>query len=117
MPRVRDFQPENLHGYASSKLQVNWRPHKGFEGRVWQFLILLPRWYITTQARTMICTAADEALLEDLLEQHFGGYKIGPSYQRGIRPGVGQEIPQEPARSPCPRARRGSAGANHGSGG
>jgi len=32
----------------------------------------------------MICTAEDEALLEDLLEAHFGGYTVGPSYHRGI---------------------------------
>jgi hypothetical protein len=32
----------------------------------------------------MICTADDEAQLEDLLEKHFGGYSVGPSFQRGI---------------------------------
>ncbi len=32
----------------------------------------------------MICTAEDEALLEDLLEEHIGGYTVAPSYHRGI---------------------------------
>jgi hypothetical protein len=84
MPRVRDFQPASLHVHASPKLQVDWKPNTGFAGRVWQFLIFLPRWFLTAQGRTMICTPEDEALLEDLLEEHFGGYTVGPSYQRGI---------------------------------
>jgi len=84
MPRVRDFRPATLHAHSSPKLQVDWKPNIGFEGRVWQFLIFLPRWFLTSKGRTMICTAEDEALLEDLLEEHFGGYTVGPSYQRGI---------------------------------
>ncbi len=66
MPRVRDFRPATLAAQASPKLQVDWKPTIGFEGRVWQFLIFLPRWFLTSEGRTMICTAEDEALLEDL---------------------------------------------------
>jgi hypothetical protein len=84
MPRVRDFRPATLHAHASPKLQAGWNPNTGFEGRVWRFLIFLPRWLLTSEARTTICTAEDEALLEDALEEHFGGYTVGPSYQRGI---------------------------------
>src|SRR5438067_2274974 len=76
MPRVRDFRPASLHDQASPKLQVAWKPNVGFEGRVWQFLIFLPRWFLSSEGRTMICTAGDEALLEDLLETHFGGYTV-----------------------------------------
>jgi hypothetical protein len=84
MPRVRDFRPTTLDNFVSSKLRVDWRPDLGFEGRVWQFLIFLPRWLLTSQGRTAICSAEDKALLEDLIERHFGGYTVGPSYQRGI---------------------------------
>ena len=63
---------------------MDWKPKIGFEGRVWQFLIFLPRWFLTSEGRTIICTAEDEPMLEDLLEQHFGGYTVGPSYHRGI---------------------------------
>ncbi len=84
MPRVRDFRPAALDAYASPKLQVGARSKTAFEGPVWQFAIFLPRWLLTSAGRTMVCTAEDEARLEDLLEQHFGGYTVGPSYQRGI---------------------------------
>ncbi len=43
MPRVRDFRPATFQALASPKLQVDWKPDTGFEGRVWQFLIFLPR--------------------------------------------------------------------------
>jgi hypothetical protein len=84
MPRVREFRPAALDAYASPKLQVGARSETGFEGPVWQFAIFLPRWLLTSAGRNMICNAEDEARLEDLLEQHFGGYTVGPSYQRGI---------------------------------
>ena len=84
MPRVREFRPAGLRAHASPKLHVDWKPGRGFEGRVRQFLIFLPRWVLNSEGRTTICTAEDEALLEDLLEEHFGGYTVGPSYQRGI---------------------------------
>ena len=84
MPRVRDFRPAALEAYASPKLQVAWKPNAGFEGRVGQFRIFLPRWFLTAEGRTVICTAEDEALLEDLLGEHFGGYTVSPSYHRGL---------------------------------
>jgi hypothetical protein len=84
MPRARDFRAATLQAHVSSKLKVDWKPNTGFEGRVWQFLIFLPRWFLTSEWRTMICTAEDEALLEDHLEENFGGYTVGPSYHRGM---------------------------------
>ncbi len=84
MPRARDFDPTSLHPHASQRLQVKWKPGIGFKGRVWQFHIYLPRWLLTSEGKTAICTAEDESLLEDLLEDHFGGYTVGPSYQRGM---------------------------------
>jgi hypothetical protein len=84
MARVRDFDPGAIKAYASPHLHVDWEPITGLRGRVWQFMIFLPRWFLTADRRTMICTAADEANLEDLLESHFGGYTVSPSYHRGI---------------------------------
>jgi hypothetical protein len=84
MPRVRDFRPAALDAYVSTNLQVDWKPNVGFEGRVGQYLIFLPRWFLTAEGRTTICTAEDEALFEDLLGEHFGGYTVSPSYHRGI---------------------------------
>ncbi len=84
MPRVRDFDPAALHAYASPQLPVAWKPGAGFEGRAWQFQLFLPRWVVTSESRSMICTAEDEALLQDLLQEQFGGYTIAPSYYRGI---------------------------------
>jgi hypothetical protein len=84
MPRVRDFHPENLHSHASPRLHVDWKPNTGLEGRVWQFVIFLPRWLVASEIKTPICTTEDEALLEDFLEDRFGGYSVGPAYHRGI---------------------------------
>jgi hypothetical protein len=83
MPRVRDFRPAALNAYASPKLQVGAIRNR-IRWAVWQFAIFLPRWLLTSAGRSMVCTAEDEARLEDLLERHFGGYTVGPSYQRGI---------------------------------
>jgi hypothetical protein len=83
MPRVRDFRPAALDAHVSPRLQVPWTPNIGFEGRVWQFVIFLPRWLVTAGGKTVICSAEDEAALEDVLEDHFGGYTVAPSYHRG----------------------------------
>ncbi len=83
MPRVRDFDPAALQVHASPKLQVASKPGIGFEGPVWQFTIFLPRWFDTADRRTMVCTAADERALQNLLARSFGGYTIGPSH-RGV---------------------------------
>lgn len=63
---------------------VHWAARFFFANRVWQFLILLPRWFLTGTAREPICTARDERLLEELLQRDFGGYTSGPWFVRGV---------------------------------
>src|SRR5438552_11132083 len=84
MPRVRDYNPEALTSSASSLLAVNSQDRLFFENRVWQFIILLPRWFAAGTAREPVCTARDERLLEELLQRDFGGYTSGPLYVRGV---------------------------------
>lgn len=84
MARVRDFRPEVLQKYRHPRLEVAWRPGSGFEGRVWQFTIFLPRRFLGRGVQQTICTTRDEDLLENLLEQDFGGCTSLPSFARGI---------------------------------
>ena len=84
MARVRDFNPETLTPFSTSRLAVAWQDRIWFENRVWQFLILLPRWLLVGPAREPICTARDERLVEELLQRDFGGYTSGPLYVRGV---------------------------------
>ncbi len=84
MPRVRDFNPAALDPDATPQLVVHWGARRFFENRVWQFLILLPRWFLTGTVREPICTARDERLLEELLQRDFGGYTSGPWFVRGV---------------------------------
>lgn len=84
MPRVRNFNPEALTPNATSRLAVTWQDRLFFENRVWQFIILLPRWFVAGSAREPVCTARDERLLEELLQRDFGGYTSGPLYVRGV---------------------------------
>lgn len=83
MARVRDFSPAALQWY-NPRLQVTWKPGSTFEGRVWQFTIFLPRWFLNEERHESICTANDEDLLEDLLERQFGGCTSHPAFARGI---------------------------------
>jgi hypothetical protein len=84
MPGVRDFNPEILRPYSSSALAVNWRARRFFDHRVWQFLVLLPRWLVVGASRQPICTDHDERLLEDILQRDFNGYTSGPLFMRGV---------------------------------
>lgn len=84
MSRVRDFNPSILAHCDSRKLKVSWEPGAGFRGRVWQFSIFLPRALLTMEGQESICTAADEDLLQELMEMHFGGCTSSPGYVRGI---------------------------------
>jgi hypothetical protein len=84
MPRVRDFNPDGLTASATARLAVSWQERLFFENRVWQFIILLPRWFVAGPTREPICTARDERLLEGLLQRDFGGYTSGPPYLRGV---------------------------------
>lgn len=84
MARVRDFRPGVLQKYRHPRLEVAWRPGSGFEGRVWQFTIFLPRRFLGGGVQQTICTTRDEDLLESLLEQDFGGCTSLPSFARGI---------------------------------
>ena len=74
MTRLRDFRPTTLDGHASPQLRVSWKTGMFFETRVWQFLIFLPRWLITTEGQERICTDEDQTNLEELLQRDFGGY-------------------------------------------
>jgi hypothetical protein len=78
MPRLRDFDPDALAPRASPRLGVTWQDRFFLENRVWQFIILLPRWFIAGAAREPICTA------QELLQRDFGGYTSGPPYVRGV---------------------------------
>src|SRR5215831_2715146 len=84
MPRLRDFNPKALTPNAISLVAVNWQDRLFFENRVWQFIILLPRWFIAGSAREPVCTAHGERLLEELLQRDFGGSTSGPLYVRGV---------------------------------
>ncbi len=85
MPRVREFNPDALTPHVAPFLSATWEPSLFFfENRVWQYLILLPRWMLTDTMREPICTARDQRLLEELLQRHFGGYTSGPLFVRGV---------------------------------
>ena len=85
MPRVRDFNPARLGPYATPQVPVRWGGVSHFfANRVWQFLILLPRWFLAGTIREPVCTARDERLLEELLQRNFGGYTSGPWFVRGV---------------------------------
>ena len=84
MPRVRDFNPAALDPYGTSQLLVRWAASHFFANRVWQFLLLLPRWLLTGTGREPICTARDERLVEELLQRDFGGFTSGPWFVRGV---------------------------------
>ena len=84
MPRVRDFDPAALGPYGTPHLLVNWGAKRFLANRVWQLLILLPRWFVTDTSREPICTARDERLLEELLQRNFGGFTSGPWFLRGV---------------------------------
>lgn len=73
MARVRDFNPAALADRAAPHLQVAWKRASRFEGRVWQFMILLPRVLVTSRGRETVCTGNDEDLLRRLLEEDFVG--------------------------------------------
>jgi hypothetical protein len=74
MTRVRDFNPTALDTHASPGLHVSWKTGWFFETRVWQFIIFLPRWLVSAEARERICTDEDQKNLEELLQRDFGGY-------------------------------------------
>lgn len=85
MPRQRDFGPDALQIHADSHLRAHWNsPSWLFENRVWQFAVFVPRWFLGTEGREPICTAHDLRLLEDMLQQHFGGYTSMVSPLRGL---------------------------------
>jgi hypothetical protein len=63
MSRVRDFNPAALSPYGTPQLLVNWETSPFSTNRVWQFVILLPRWLVTDKGKEPICTARDERLL------------------------------------------------------
>lgn len=84
MSRVRDFKMSALEGCVSPRLKVSWEPGSGFRGWVWQFSIFLPRALLKMEGQESICTAADEDLLQELMEMHFGGCTSSPGYMRGI---------------------------------
>jgi hypothetical protein len=84
MPRVRDFNPEALTPFSTPRLAVRWHNRIWLENRVWQFIILLPRWLLVGSTREPICTARDERLLEELLQRDFGGYTSGPLFVHGV---------------------------------
>ncbi len=74
MTRVRDFNAAALDTHVSPWLQVSWKTGVFFETRVWQFIIFLPRWLVSAEARERICTDEDQKNLEELLQRDFGGY-------------------------------------------
>ena len=84
MPHVRDFGPAAIENYSSPRLQGDWRSRLFFESRVWQFTILLPRWFLGDGSKEIVCTAHDENLLRRLLERDFGGCTVGPAYLHGV---------------------------------
>jgi len=84
MPRVRDFNPAALSPHGTPQLLVDWETRRFFANGVWQFLILLPRWFVTGTGHEPICTARDERLLEELLQRDFGGFTSGPWFLRGV---------------------------------
>lgn len=84
MSRIREFNPVAMETFTSSRLQLSHGLGRMFEGKAWRFTVFLPRWLITDSTRVVICTARDEALLEGLLERHFGGCTIEQSLACGI---------------------------------
>lgn len=84
MTRIRDFNAAALSVYASHQLEVSWRTGMFLENRVWQFLIFLPRWLVTTEGQERICTDEDQKKLEELLQRDFGGYTSSPAEVLGV---------------------------------
>ena len=83
MPRVRDFNPENISATFNRRILVTHNSHP-FQGKSWLFTIFLPRWLMTERGKVEICTPEDQDLLEDMLEYHFGGLSVEPEYLKGI---------------------------------
>jgi len=85
MTRQRDFDPDVLGAHTDTRLLARWNsPSWFFENRVWQFAIFVPRWFLGAEEREPLCTAHDLRLLEDMLQQHFGGYTSMVSPLRGL---------------------------------
>jgi len=84
MARQRDFDQGVLDHYVDLRLKVRWNSTGLFENRVWQFVVLVPRWLLTSGGREPICTAHDLRLIEDLLWRDFGGYTSMVSPVRGL---------------------------------
>ncbi len=84
MSRVRDFNPSALYGFYKLRLIVTSRS-TSFVGKSWKFSIFFPRWLLTESRRKQsVCNANDQDLLEELLQKHFGGYSVDPSFMKGI---------------------------------
>lgn len=83
MSRVRDFNSSTLQEYLDLRLQVASNTSV-FLGKAWKFTIFFPRWFLSeAQGKQEICSVNDQDLLEGVLQEHFGGYSVDPSFVAG----------------------------------
>lgn len=85
MSRNRDFNPNSLSNLANERIRVPWTSNKGLTGKVSMFTIFLPRFLLAEgRQSTPVCTSRDEALLQIMLVQHFGGCTANPNPIQGV---------------------------------